>query len=55
MVGYVIVAGLIGSVGALACGIGIFFTIPITIILLTVAYREFFPAESQAASTPPAA
>lgn len=55
MVGYVIVAGLIGSVGALACGIGIFFTIPITIVLLTIAYREFFPAEGQAASTPPAA
>jgi hypothetical protein len=48
MVGYVIVAGLIGAVGLVACGIGIFFTIPITTVLLTIAYRAFFPAEGQA-------
>jgi len=40
--GLSIVAGFIGSVGAIAFGIGIVFTIPIQGCILTVAYREVF-------------
>jgi len=36
------VAGTIGSIGAIACGIGIVFTIPIQGCILAVAYREVF-------------
>ena len=40
--GLSIVAGFIGSVGAIAFGIGIVFTIPIQGCILTVAYREVY-------------
>jgi putative exporter of polyketide antibiotics len=40
--GLSIVAGFIGSVGAIALGIGIVFTIPIQACILTVAYREVY-------------
>jgi len=40
--GLSIVAGFIGSIGAIAFGIGIVFTIPIQGCILTVAYREVF-------------
>jgi hypothetical protein len=36
------VAGIIGSIGAIACGIGVVFTIPIQGCILAVAYREVF-------------
>ena len=36
------VAGIIGSIGAIACGIGIVFTIPIQGCILAVAYREVY-------------
>ena len=36
------VAGIIGSIGALAFGIGVVFTIPIQGCILAVAYREVF-------------
>ena len=36
------VAGIIGSVGAIACGIGIVLTIPIQGCILAVAYRDVF-------------
>jgi hypothetical protein len=36
------VAGIIGSIGAVACGIGIVFTIPIQGCILAVAYREVY-------------
>ena len=36
------IAGIIGSVGAIACGIGVVFTIPIQGCILAVAYREIF-------------
>ena len=36
------VAGFIGSIGALAFGIGIVFTLPIQGCILTVAYRDVF-------------
>jgi hypothetical protein len=40
--GLSIVAGFIGSIGAIAFGIGIVFTIPIQGCILTVAYREVY-------------
>lgn len=36
------IAGIIGSLGAIACGIGVVFTIPIQGCILAVAYREVF-------------
>ena len=36
------VAGIIGSVGAIACGIGVVLTIPIQGSILAVAYRDVF-------------
>ncbi len=36
------VAGIIGSLGAIACGIGAVFTIPIQGCILAVTYREVF-------------
>jgi len=36
------VAGIIGSIGAIACGIGVVFTIPIQGCILAVAYRDVF-------------
>jgi uncharacterized membrane protein len=40
--GLATVAAIIGSIGAIICGIGIIFTIPIQICILAVAYREIF-------------
>jgi len=40
--GLSIVAGFIGSIGAIAFGIGVVFTIPIQGCILTVAYREVY-------------
>jgi len=40
--GFSIVCNLIGSIGAVACGIGVVFTLPIQVCILTVAYREIF-------------
>jgi hypothetical protein len=44
--GFTIVAGLIGSIGAIACGIGVAITVPIQICILTVAYREVFASHA---------
>ncbi len=41
-----IILGLILIGGALACGIGLFFVIPIVYAALTVAYRQVFPMGS---------
>jgi len=40
--GFVLVAGLIASVGLLFCCIGIIFTLPIYTTILAVAYRDVF-------------
>ena len=40
--GFSVVAGFIGSVGALAFGIGIVFTLPIQGCILTAAYRDVY-------------
>ncbi len=44
--GFSIVCNLIGGIGAVACGIGIVFTLPIQVCILTVAYGEVFGAMS---------
>jgi len=49
--GFVIVSLLISGVGAIACGIGVFFTIPIGYCAIIVAYRDIV---SGSGSTPPA-
>ena len=41
--GISVVAGFIGSIGAIAFGIGVIFTIPIQGCILTVAYRKVYP------------
>jgi uncharacterized membrane protein len=46
--GFSVIASIIGSIGAIACGIGIIITAPIQACILTVAYREVF-AERDAA------
>jgi hypothetical protein len=40
--GLSVVTGIIGSIGAIACGIGVVVTAPIQACILTVAYREIF-------------
>lgn len=40
--GFAVVSNLIGSIGAIACGIGVVFTLPIEACILAVAYREVF-------------
>jgi uncharacterized membrane protein len=44
--GFSVVSNLIGSIGAIACGIGVVFTLPIQVCILTVAYREIFDGDS---------
>ena len=36
------IAGIIGSLGVIACGIGVVLTIPIQGCILAVAYRDIF-------------
>jgi uncharacterized membrane protein len=50
------VASIIGSLGAIACGIGMIFTFPIQVCIIAIAYREIYRgAESPPAFTPGAA
>jgi hypothetical protein len=54
--GFSVVASVIGSIGAIACAIGVVVTIPIQICILTVAYRDVFDQAgkpSGIAGTPP--
>lgn len=49
-----ILQGLISILGALACGIGIFFVLPILYASSAVAYRQVFPdIQRQQSNTPP--
>ncbi len=43
-----VVSSIIGSIGGLACGIGMCLTIPIHICILTVAYRNAFNGSPEA-------
>ena len=52
-----VVAGLIGGIGAVACGIGMVITFPIQACIFTVAYRDVFrdgEISSQIEESPPA-
>lgn len=49
--GLAAIASIIGSIGALAFGIGVVLTIPIQICILAVAYQEIF-GEERPSSTP---
>lgn len=42
LLGLSVVAGLIGGIGSIACGIGIIFTLPIQVCILAVAYRKVY-------------
>jgi len=53
LLGYYLVASVIGQAGALVCGIGMIVTLPIGWCMLTVAYREFFPTGGAPTETPP--
>jgi len=44
--GLLVVAMLIGHVGAIACGIGVIVTMPITVCILAVAYRNVFGVQA---------
>jgi len=44
--GFAIVSNLIGGIGAIACGIGVVFTLPIQACILTVAYRDLFGGDA---------
>jgi hypothetical protein len=46
--GLLVVAMLIGHVGAIACGIGVIVTMPIAVCILAVAYRNVFGAQAAA-------
>jgi uncharacterized membrane protein len=51
--GLAVVAGIIGNIGALACGIGAGITMPIYFAIIAVAYREVF-SNGAAPPAPPA-
>ena len=58
LVGYYVVASLIGGAGAVVCGIGMIVTMPISWCLYAVAYRELTgsgraPAEAAAPAVEP--
>ncbi len=40
--GFSVVTNIIGSIGVIACGVGLIFTLPIQACILTVAYRDLF-------------
>lgn len=46
--GLLIVAMLIGHVGAIVCGIGVIVTMPISVCILAVAYRNVFGVQAAA-------
>jgi uncharacterized membrane protein len=48
--GFSVVTSIIGSIGAIACGIGVIFTLPIQACILTVAYRDVFGGSQSEAS-----
>ena len=39
---FVVLAGIVGGVGAIACGIGVFFTMPLAYCMLSGAYETLF-------------
>ena len=49
--GFAVVASILGSIGAVACGIGMAITAPIQACILTVAYRDVFSGVEKPAAT----
>ena len=49
------VASLLGGLGAIACGIGLFATLPFAFCMIAAAYEEAYGAAAPAAVEPPAA
>ena len=48
------VASLLGCVGAVACGIGIFVTLPFAYCMIAAAYEEAYAGEAPSAAAAPA-
>ncbi|CAN5489565.1 hypothetical protein BH10ACI1_BH10ACI1_25810 [soil metagenome] len=53
VVGLILIGAGINMVGALACGIGVYFTIPIVFAGNVLAYRKVFPAQTNLQPPPP--
>ena len=51
--GLSLVAAIIGEIGSLACGIGVFATAPIYFTILAVTYRDVFDEAAQQPAAPP--
>jgi uncharacterized membrane protein len=50
---FYLVITLIAGVGAVACGLGVLFTLPIAVLSIALLYRDFFP-EDTLSEQPPA-
>ena len=55
MFALVFVTHILGSLGVMACGVGLLFTAPIPIIVLAMHYRYFFPSQPYAGWQQPVA
>jgi MFS family permease len=54
LLGFCVVTAIIGSIGAVGCGISVIFTAPIQGCMLTAAYRDVFDkSEAPVATNPP--
>lgn len=56
MLGLTLLLGLVQLGGALACGIGVLWTMPLHVLTIAIAYRQYFPVEETPesyAGTPP--
>ncbi len=51
--GLALVAAIIGEIGTIACGIGVFITAPIYFTILAVTYRDVFGEAAQPPAAPP--
>src|SRR5207237_105041 len=43
VIGLLILVNLLGTLGSLVCGVGLYLVLPITFAAYTVAYRQVFP------------
>jgi uncharacterized membrane protein len=44
--GLALIAGILGYIGAILCGIGLFLTLPLYFCIMSIAYREVFGSGS---------
>lgn len=49
---FILVAGLVSAIGAVACGVGIFFTLPIGLVAVALCYRDLTEGSSLTADVP---